>query len=484
MIDEEDARAAGQLEVSPEPIAADTPATSALDRLEQLDSPGIGDALSRRERRRQRREKRWTRPVVRDWRWGVRLVGRSLIVIGLLMFGFVGYQLWGTGIETSRAQNRLENEFEDLLAEVQASEDDTTTADEPPTDDADTGQSSTGADGQGGGQGQGQDGGRGQGQGQGQGGDQRPGDGDGSATDEGTAGDNAEPSGRVETVQVGDGPIRRDLPPLSPGDPIGKVEIPEIGLDFMMVEGVSTSNLKEGIGHYPDTPQPGQLGNAALAGHRTTYGNPLLNADELGAGDRITLTTLAGTFVYNVTESFVVGPSDYWVVGTEDEEVASLTVTTCHPAWSASQRLVIRAELDPNASDEIFVADPVDEGDDATTDEEEQPARTTAPEGDDPVIGGGGDDGVDGEATPGGNAEFVPSEGGVDAFEQGWFSDSGAWPHVALWAALLAALATVGYLISRFFRRYWVGTLICVLPFLVTLYFFYQNVNRLLPPAL
>ena len=51
-----------------------------------------------------------------DWRWWVGGVGKTLIATGLLLFGFVAYQLWGTGIETARAQNSLENEFEELLA--------------------------------------------------------------------------------------------------------------------------------------------------------------------------------------------------------------------------------------------------------------------------------------------------------------------------------------------------------------------------------
>lgn len=120
MIDEDDVPAMHGGDETSGPASGDERSSSALDRLDHLDPSGRGTGPSRRERRRQRRDERWTRPVVRDWRWGVRLVGRSLIVIGLLMFGFVAYQLWGTGIETSRAQNRLESEFAELLAEAQA----------------------------------------------------------------------------------------------------------------------------------------------------------------------------------------------------------------------------------------------------------------------------------------------------------------------------------------------------------------------------
>src|SRR5688572_25055933 len=69
---------------------------------------------------------RWDRdPPNRDVRWFVRLFGRTLIIVGLLMFGFVAYQLWGTGIEYSRAQDRAENQFEELLERTEQS---TTTA--------------------------------------------------------------------------------------------------------------------------------------------------------------------------------------------------------------------------------------------------------------------------------------------------------------------------------------------------------------------
>src|SRR5215207_11247617 len=70
---------------------------------------------------------KWDRPPEpKDWRYFVGGAGRVLIALGLLMFGFVAYQLWGTGIETARAQNQLENEFEQLVA-------DTETATSPPT---------------------------------------------------------------------------------------------------------------------------------------------------------------------------------------------------------------------------------------------------------------------------------------------------------------------------------------------------------------
>ena len=79
--------------------------------------------------------------------------------------------------------------------------------------------------------------------------------------------------------------------------------IPAIGVDKIVVEGVSLADLKKGPGHYPETPLPGQEGNAAIAGHRTTYGAPFNRLDELEPGDEITVTTVQGEFTYEVTET-------------------------------------------------------------------------------------------------------------------------------------------------------------------------------------
>ena len=72
----------------------------------------------------------------------------------------------------------------------------------------------------------------------------------------------------------------------------------------------------------------------------------------------------------------------------------------------------------------------------------------------------------------------------TEGLTHGWFADPTAWWQVALWAAALAGVAAAAYLLSRRTRWLWLGPIIAVLPFLVALYFFYQNVNRLLPPDL
>ena len=66
----------------------------------------------------------------------------------------------------------------------------------------------------------------------------------------------------------------------------------------------------------------------------------------------------------------------------------------------------------------------------------------------------------------------------------GWFSDSAAFGQIALWGLALTAISIGAYFLSRQVRRNWVGALVGIVPFVIALYFFFQNVNRLLPAAL
>lgn len=118
---------------------------------------------------------------------------------------------------------------------------------------------------------------------------------------------------------------------------------------WTVVSGVSRSDLRNGAGHMPHTPLPGQPGNAVISGHRTTYGAPFHDLDKLSAGDRLEVETAIGVHVYEVRESLVVQPTDIWV--TAPREGAWLTLTTCNPKFSSRERLVVFAELveGPNA---------------------------------------------------------------------------------------------------------------------------------------
>ena len=132
---------------------------------------------------------------------------------------------------------------------------------------------------------------------------------------------------------------------LASGDPITKISIPAADLKpTVVVEGTGASALRAGAGHYPNTPLPGEEGNVAIAGHRTTYGKPFANLDHLKPGDEIFLETPVGKYTYKVSrDPFVVTPTDFSVIAQTPGK--TLTLTTCHPKGSARQRLIVKAEL-------------------------------------------------------------------------------------------------------------------------------------------
>lgn len=128
------------------------------------------------------------------------------------------------------------------------------------------------------------------------------------------------------------------------GDGLTRIKIPKIGLDMIVVEGTSSSALRAGAGHYPETALPCDPGNVGIAGHRTTYGRPFHHLDKMAVGDEITLETPIGSCTYRVSrDPFIVAPTEIGVVG--PTEVPTLTLTTCHPKGSARQRLIVQATL-------------------------------------------------------------------------------------------------------------------------------------------
>lgn len=362
----------------------------------------------------------WDRPKPRkDWYWFLGRLGSSLIVLGLLMFLFVGYQLWGTGIEEAQSQNSLENRFSEIAV--------TTTA-PPPTS---------------------------------------------------ISPSVAEPA--VTTTLAPPEPIV-----IKEGDPMAIIELPTIGVSKFVVAGVETADLKKGPGHYPGTPFPGELGNASIAGHRTTYGEPFRHLDDLNIGDPIIITDLLGRkFTYLVSNQQVVGASDSWVVATTDRTKAVLTLTTCHPEFSAKQRLIISAELDVTQSDvatnpaAVYIDEVADivtvpssetvSTETATTLVAETPASSTT-------------------TTTSTIPEVVVDEPsaieGADALSRGWFSDPSAIPQTLLWGLLELLIVLGAWQVAKKFRNRIIGAVVGFIPFFVVLYFVFQNVNRLLPPNL
>ncbi|GAA3203342.1 class E sortase [Actinocorallia longicatena] len=137
------------------------------------------------------------------------------------------------------------------------------------------------------------------------------------------------------------------------GRPFAVLRVPRFGASwhFTAVEGVTDADLAKGPGHYPGTAQPGQVGNAVFSGHRTTYLAPFNRMGELVPGDEILVDTATLTHVYRVTGHRIVLPTDLSVLAPvpgrpgERARRASLTLTTCHPKYSAAYRLVVFAEL-------------------------------------------------------------------------------------------------------------------------------------------
>jgi len=138
-------------------------------------------------------------------------------------------------------------------------------------------------------------------------------------------------------------PTPTTLPPTPEGDAVAIIDIPKINVNKAVVEGVGTEDLKKGPGHYPSTPMPGQKGNAAIAGHRTTYGHPFYDLDALKPGDDIFISTRQGKFQYKVDHSMNVDPHDVAVLDPSPDNL--LTLTTCTPRFSAAQRLIVVSKL-------------------------------------------------------------------------------------------------------------------------------------------
>jgi sortase A len=205
------------------------------------------------------------------------------------------------------------------------------------------------------------------------------------------------------------------------GQPTAIIKIPKINVNKYVVEGVALPDLQKGPGHYPGTPLPGQKGNAAIAGHRTTYGAPFNRVDELKPGDDIYTQTVQGSFHYIVKETKIVAPSAVEVL--EDFGDNRLTLTACHPKYSAAKRIVIVAELGPNQH--VF---------DATKGKFE-----------------GNLSGVRGEARP-----------------------------AILLAVLCAMIWLLAWALGKLWRK-WPSYLLGLPFFMVGLYYFFENFSRLLP---
>ncbi len=287
--------------------------------------------------------------------------GRTLIALGLLVLGFVAFELLGTNVAESRNQDTLRGQL---------------TVPPPPAD-----------------------------------------------------------------LAVSQPAFQPAPPPPPVGSAVAQIRIPRIGVDKAVVEGVGLSDLRKGPGHYAGTPLPGQPGNAAIAGHRTTYGAPFFRLDEMKPGDPILVSTVQGAFRYEVRQVFVVKPGQVEVLDPTTGD--QLTLTTCNPRFSAAQRLVVTADLKGPAAAASPPAPAVDPGR-TPPGAEATPAPPVVSE----VVGASGDP-----------AERVPS---------------------ALWGLAVLTLAVAGTVLGRLWRR-WPAWLLTAVPLLAGLWIFYTHLAKAVP---
>jgi len=325
-------------------------------------------------------------------------LGRAFIGAGIIVFLFTGYQLWGTNIAEARSQDKLDKEATDLFGP--AGDDPTVTTSPPATAPP------------------------------------KPG----------------EPPPATTTQPPNTTPAP---PPVPEGKFVASIRIPSIGLSKAVVEGTTVEALKKGPGHYTPTPLPGQPGNAAIAGHRTTYGAPFGDLGNMKVGDQIDVTTRQGTFVYKMTERRIVLPSDETALApTKDNR---LTLTTCHPKFSAAQRMIIVAMLAPGAKAAPAPTTTVKPA--PTTTAPLKPGQTVAPTTQAPsttttILGDLDGANVSGTASPKGPA--------------------------VMWAFVTTLVGLAIWLISELWRR-WPTYVLGAPVFLISLFVFFEQFALLLP---
>lgn len=137
---------------------------------------------------------------------------------------------------------------------------------------------------------------------------------------------------------------RRFLGTLEQGQAFGRLEIPRIDVDAVVVHGTRWgADLSRGPGHYERTTVPGLGKTVGIAGHRTTFGAPFRDIDDLRAGDSITLDLPYATFRYRVFEHEIVASDDWSVI--RNRGFDTIMLSACHPLYSADQRWIVYGRL-------------------------------------------------------------------------------------------------------------------------------------------
>ncbi len=322
---------------------------------------------------------------------------------GTLILLFVAYQLWGTGLQEASAQRSLEKELAAQLARVEdATTTSTTAATTTTTAPVDPAVTTT--------------------------------------------------TGLQVTPVTAPAPVSLDLPDY--GDAMAKIRIPKIGITRTVVEGAGLDQLKRGPGHLPETPLPGQAGNVAIAGHRTTYGQPFHNIDKLEMGDQIQVETIQGNFVYEIDSIEIVDDEDVSVLADQGDN--RLTLVACHPKYSLAQRYIVSGTLEGTAVPPIVG---------------QEEARKKAAE-ESGNVGKGGD-----PFAPV-SLDGAPAESKTPAILWGLVC-------ALIWLATWAVTVVIRRRTDRTDRRNralaWSPYLVGVPVFLVALYVFFENFALLLP---
>src|SRR5262245_35830241 len=131
---------------------------------------------------------------------------------------------------------------------------------------------------------------------------------------------------------------------LKPGKALGRITVPRMDLKAVFVHGTRWgADLSQGPGHFPETSLPGVGRTMAIAGHRTTFGAPFRDIDDLRKGDAITVDLPYATFQYRVFMHEIVDNEDWSVI--RDRGFDTLVLSACHPLYSAKQRWVVYSRL-------------------------------------------------------------------------------------------------------------------------------------------
>ncbi len=140
----------------------------------------------------------------------------------------------------------------------------------------------------------------------------------------------------------GESPPPVAIPTPGPEAPT-RIVIPAIGVDALVVEGDSWEQLKLGVGHHPNSANPGERGNMVLSAHNDIYGEIFRHLADLELGDEVIVYAGEQPYRYIVTAKQIVEPTQVSVLAPTTRPIA--TLISCYPYMVDSHRIVVIAEL-------------------------------------------------------------------------------------------------------------------------------------------